>query len=248
MPYNLLLLPLLGGFVFIGLCNRCRFSVLRGDGYRLLLQASVAGVFLLLVSIFLTYLAGSRLAGLDRWWHELIPIPQSGVTFMSFFLGLILGPSCNILFPKQKEGQRAAQQKGDPLELLLRRSVNEIRPVLITAKNGKVYCGQVIWTSDPSVPIDSVTLLPRISGYRRQEDRRVCFTTDYGAVLNAIFLNEDSVRGFNPNDLAVVIPIREIESACLFDRQIYDHFFLHSSPVSKARKANVREFPSATQE
>jgi hypothetical protein len=236
MPYNLLLLPLLGGFLFISLSNRFKFSLIRGDSYRLLLQSSVAGVFLLLASILLTSWLGDSLRAIDTFWHQhVLDAPQSGVAFLSFFLGLILGPASNIVYSKDAAGDRAAKEKGDPLELLLRNAVNNLRPVLITAKNGKVYCGLVTFTSSPTEPIESITVLPRISGYRRPEDKRVTFTTDYRPVLNAILNSDSKAKGLNPNDLAVVIPIREIESACLFEKQVYDNFFSEAA-IEEARR------------
>jgi hypothetical protein len=46
MPYNLLLLPLLGGFLFIHLTHFFRFGAQRLDGYRLLFQSAIAGICL----------------------------------------------------------------------------------------------------------------------------------------------------------------------------------------------------------
>ena len=46
MPYNLLLLPLLGGFLFFHLTHFFRFAAQRLDGYRLLFQSAIAGTFL----------------------------------------------------------------------------------------------------------------------------------------------------------------------------------------------------------
>jgi hypothetical protein len=44
MPYNLLLLlPLIGGFLFVHLTHYFRFAAQRMDGYRLLFQSAIAG-------------------------------------------------------------------------------------------------------------------------------------------------------------------------------------------------------------
>jgi hypothetical protein len=44
MPYNLLLLPLIGGFLFVHLTHFFRFGAQRLDGYRLLFQSAIAGI------------------------------------------------------------------------------------------------------------------------------------------------------------------------------------------------------------
>jgi hypothetical protein len=46
MPYNLLLLPLIGGFLFVHLTHFFRFGAQRLDGYRLLFQSAIAGICL----------------------------------------------------------------------------------------------------------------------------------------------------------------------------------------------------------
>jgi len=58
VPFNVLLLPLLGGYVFITYWNHTRFSARRYSGERLLIHAALAGVFLLVVSYAAMALAG----------------------------------------------------------------------------------------------------------------------------------------------------------------------------------------------
>jgi len=209
---------------------------MRGDSYRLLLQSSVAGAILLMASLLLVYLFGDTLRQVDIWWHRVVPLEHSGVTFLSFFLGLLLGPLANIGFSKHRAAERAAKEKGDPLELLLRSAVSSYRPVLITVRNGKVYYGLVTFSSSPAVSVESVTILPRMSGYRRPKSRTVRFTTDYQPVLNAILTSDRRAVGLNPNDLAVVLPVREIESACFFEKRIHDRFFADSPPLMRVVK------------
>jgi len=44
MPFNVLLLPLLGGYLFLTHWNRTRFDTKRYSGERLIFHAAVAGV------------------------------------------------------------------------------------------------------------------------------------------------------------------------------------------------------------
>ncbi|APB33775.1 hypothetical protein GlitD10_1453 [Gloeomargarita lithophora Alchichica-D10] len=53
MPFNLLLLPLLGGYIFSTFSNRTKWEVKRYEGQRLILYVSFWGTFFLFVSIIL---------------------------------------------------------------------------------------------------------------------------------------------------------------------------------------------------
>ena len=50
MPFNLLLLPLLGGYIFISHWHVTRFDATRYTGERLLFHSATAGVVFLLVA------------------------------------------------------------------------------------------------------------------------------------------------------------------------------------------------------
>lgn len=54
MPFNVLLLPLLGGYIFITYWHRTRFSARRYTGERLLFHAALAGVIFLILSFWIT--------------------------------------------------------------------------------------------------------------------------------------------------------------------------------------------------
>ena len=78
MPFNVLLLPLLGGYVFITYWNYTRFSSRRYSGERLLFHAALAGVVLLILSY-----AAVRLMEL-RW-------PASAATWRTWvYVGFIV--------------------------------------------------------------------------------------------------------------------------------------------------------------
>jgi hypothetical protein len=241
MPFNLLLLPLLGGFVFISKCNRFKFVALRLDGYRLLFHASVAGVgFLVLAKVFLVLITLPVLThptlfdGFGRWWRSTIPFSHLGVSILACVIGSTLWwPLNRWCFLKDKEAERAAEMKGDPLELFLRRVVDETRPVLLTLKSGKVYVGVVTSQSSPAVQIDSIRLLPGRSGYRDRDTRTVSFTTDYYTIYRRLLdkSDEDSPEddlslhtSIGPESFEIIIPVREIDSIAVFDPGVYGMF------------------------
>ena len=55
MPTNLLILPLLGGFLLVHIWHLSRFRSQRLEGYRLLMETAIAGVILVTFARLLTY-------------------------------------------------------------------------------------------------------------------------------------------------------------------------------------------------
>src|SRR5579875_1922167 len=92
MPYNLFLLPLLGGFLFFHLTHFFRFSAQRLDGYRLLFQAAIAGAGLAFLARIITEIAEALDKGafFDSIWAQFIPLPFSGTSVLSLALGPLL--------------------------------------------------------------------------------------------------------------------------------------------------------------
>ena len=228
MPFNFLLLALLGGFIFIHRCNLFKFEALRLDGYRLLLHASMAGVILLGIAQLLVFLLHTKLAWLDTGWHRVFPFKMSGVSALALLLGWVAAPLANLIFGSDEQIDQVIQRKGDPLELLLRKALRESKPILLTVKNGKVYLGFVTMNSSPAVAVESMHILPLRSGYRDGVDRRIHFTTDYREVYSKILDGDPSVAEIDPVDFEIVIPFREIESANLFNPSVYEQFFSKS--------------------
>lgn len=91
MPFNLLLLPLLGGFIFFSHWNRTVYFAKRHDSERLLLYSSLYGVLFLgisfLLSIVIPHIPG--LPALPHWWAYNTPqIQFSGISSFALFLGV----------------------------------------------------------------------------------------------------------------------------------------------------------------
>jgi hypothetical protein len=124
MPYNLLLLPLLGGYIFVRKCFRTRHRALRAEHYKLLFLAAEFGVYLLIVAAAITHFSSSGtvplFSSIDRLWHSVIPFDYGGTAFLAFFLGCTLCYLANLGFwcvgrDREFEVDRAIKSKGDPL-------------------------------------------------------------------------------------------------------------------------------------
>lgn len=246
MPFNLLLVPLLGGFVVISVCNRFKFESVRLDGYRLLLHSSLGGLFLLGVAQLLIALLRFKLVLVDIAFHQVVPYPRAGVTTLAFFLSFPVCWIANLIFKPEKEIDRVIDNKSEPLELILRKSLKETKPILITVKNGKVYVGLVTYNSSPAVSVESMKIFPVMSGYRNSKTKRVEFTTDYSAVLEKQLEGSADVSDTDFADFEIVLPFREIESVSIFDPDIFQLFSklprTHAAPRVSDRK---RKKPSS---
>src|ERR1041384_6262475 len=93
MPFNLLILPLLGGYIFVTMCWRTRFETLRADGQRLIIKAAFSGVLLLLIASMLRAIAIAYQSSWPEWFsrsvewfHRVAPYPDASAPLLSLFL------------------------------------------------------------------------------------------------------------------------------------------------------------------
>ncbi|HEU0079778.1 MAG TPA: hypothetical protein VFQ76_19185 [Longimicrobiaceae bacterium] len=226
MPVNVLLRPLLGGYVFLRYWNRTRFSSRRYSGERLLLHAAIAGISFLAAAFLLTRLLNWGFPGLGSWWRRMLPFPYSGTAFLSLVLGGSLWVPLNWLSRSRMEAaNRVIEETGDYLETLLVRAIRRTKPVSVTLKSGKTYIGFVVGNIDPSFDRRFVSLLPLQSGYRNGEHQLV-INTDYARVYERINDEGRTEPELDElmRDFIIVLPVGEIQSVNLFDRDAYRLF------------------------
>lgn len=222
MPFNVLLLPLLGGYIFITNWNRTRFNAKRHTGERLLFEAATAGLLFLLVAFVLVHLVTAADPALhDRWARE-VPFPYAGTSLLAFLLGAVAWFPANWFFRRDREARRVIQEWGDHLEVLFDRAITENRQVSVTLKSGKVYIRFVLENFDPAYDRKYITILPTASGYRSEADQELVLTTPYSNVYLRIM--ESERKDISISDFRVVIPVAEVMSANLFDWDAYDEF------------------------
>ena len=242
MPFNLLLLPLIGGFILLSHWNLTLYFAKRLDKERLLLYSSLVGAILLFlafgISILVfshpTWIGFSYLLELRKWWaYNTPPFEYSGITTLALIMGAgspwflnRFWPFC-LLWTKEMRGEKATEGYGSPLEQLLLKALKEKKYVMITLSSGKVYIGRV---AKGLAPEDdrSFELLPIKSGYREGDKHRLEITTHYDKAYQKIF--EDEADPFEVvADFGVVIPVNEVVSAALFRGDIHHRYFPHQS-------------------
>lgn len=225
MPFNLLLLPLLGGFLFLTYWNPTRFDSNRYSGERLIFFAAAAGVGLLSLAFLITRGVLRFWPAIGASWHSVVPFPYSGTSFLAFLLGAFgWWPLNRVLHPQDKEARRTIQDWNDFLEVLLERAQRDVKLISLTLKSRKVYVGIVTRSFDPVNERKHIAILPIKSGFRDFHNLELTFTTDYARVYAQIIRRQVSVAAGGIRDFEIVIPVSEIEAASLFDPQAYDLF------------------------
>lgn len=219
MPTNLLILPLLAGFWFIHFCHYFRFRAQRLDGYRLLIESSLAGAILFLFGRVTTYVLVSHTPVgpvVSRWWLAFAPVSFSGTATLSFFVGLAAPFVLNIFWKEDISKQRAVERHGNDLLRLFDYALRNQQLVSITLDNRKVYVGYIV--SAPNLrPEDAyIALLPMISGYRDNDTLKISFVTFY----NDLYTDDQ----MDANLFRVAIPVASIKMTSLFDLDIYTKF------------------------
>lgn len=278
MPFNILLLPLIGGYLFVTLWQRTRYYALRADGQRLLLNSACAGAFFLFIATLIVGYGEQSQWGMEvnRVWHRTVPFQYSGRAVLAFLLGAFGWWPLNRIWAKDAEIQRVILEKGDALEVLLRRAVGERRWVALTVKSGKVYVGLVTTLFNPAFPLEHIKLVPLLSGYRREPDKYLVFTNFYLQIYDKLraeieaelfqqaqhsnpqmsveelsrAVRQQADRQMPTAEFELVIPRGEIQSANLFDLKIYEQHF-QVDPVSATatkRKRKVGNLKPATTE
>lgn len=232
MPFNLLLLPLLGGFLFFSHWYRTAYSAKRQDKERLLLYSSLWGLVFLAASVITSTLIPyfPALVALRHWWaYHTPPIQYSGISSFAFVVALLALGILNLLKSQgaeKREGERVLIAHGSQLEKLLYRSLIEEKRVMVTLKNGKVYIGRVTISLTPQEDKDFL-LLPIKSGYREGEKQRLEITTHYDEAYAEIQEHESEYIDII-SDFGVVIPISEVLTASLYREDVHNKYFPHA--------------------
>ena len=118
MPYNLLLLPLLAGYLFLSLSSLRAYSILRLGKDQLLLHASAWGLGLLVVSRASCVLLLQTEVGLlcAKWLHAVAPFDFIGTALGTLILALVAVGASNLIID-EKAAARWLYHRGvhDPL-------------------------------------------------------------------------------------------------------------------------------------
>lgn len=235
MPFNLFLLPLLGGYIFIINWNQTKYKAARYSGNRLTLTASIAGTVFLLLAISLVGIGQFYGFSLNQLWQSWIEIEYFDISIIAFLLGGLTWLPLNLVTDAEYHRIKAIKSQNDVFEILCDQAIRETKLLLFTLKSGKVYIGITTVAYNPGVDRKYIQLLPFFSGYRKEEDKTLVLTTSYLQADEAMTQERsqpNSPSGDRPVEpveigddaetFEVVLPVVEIQSASRFDITRYD--------------------------
>jgi len=242
MPFNVLLLPLLGGYVFVSKWNYTRFDTKRHSGERLIIFSALAGVVFLVAAYAACHAVAYVWPKAFVVWHGLVPYEHAGTSLVAFCFGcLAWWPLNRYLNHFETEVTRAISERHDYLEMLLHHAAKQNRQVALTLERGKVYVGFVVALFDPSYDRRFVTILPTLSGYRNSETHELRFTTDYTAVYQQLIADEQERIVTGVEDFEVVLPVSKVISAANFDPTLFGRFNPgHTGPTGEGEHTGRR--------
>jgi len=252
MPYNILLLPLLGGYVFVSRWYWTRWYVRRAEKERLIIYAALAGSLHLAIAfawLFLfplviqLYPSMLWIETVHVWWRTNVPFPYSGTAILAFIVGIFGWIPLNAIsdlwfggkpwpWPKdQRKGKDAAAERvirdyGGPLEQTLFKSLELDKHVMLTLDNGKVYIGIVAAMFTPDDKI--IYLWPQQSGHRDTK-QRLSMTTRYDKAYSKMAEGEENYKEII-KDFRVAIPVDRMISATAYSDEIRERYFPHQTP------------------
>ncbi len=210
---------MLCGYWFLTHCNLTKFHSLRESGYHVLFRSAIAGLGFFVLShlavqtVELVFPANRIFPA----WRELIPIEYSVTLTFTVFFAVVSPVFFNYFYDEIDTAREVAEKNGDFIELLIKQSIDEDLLVELSLHSGKSYVGYAINSRLATQSKVDVELVPIASGYRKKETLELDITTDYSSVIE-IFDDMDAT------DFRIAIPMSQIVSARLFDKEVYAHF------------------------
>jgi hypothetical protein len=241
----LLLLALVGGYIFASTWNFTKFKVLNQEGYRLYFRAAFYGVFLFIVAFEIRVFLSAYWSG----WAALESLGRASVSeftsdktkpfpfdlaicsILAMFLAAPLAMILNFGFWKKKWALDAIGQ--NDVERILQTAATTRQAISVTLDDRKVYVGFVLSTLEPVVERKTLVILPLMSGYRTDRGK-IEFTTYYDWLYEEDDLKQPATRlGSTGNDhklldFEIVLPLERLHSINLFDLDIYKKFQEHT--------------------
>lgn len=195
--FNQLILPLIGGYLFLSFTYYFKFYHSKLERQRLIFNSAVIGVFSLMISFIIVWLWKNLLAEnfeilktLSHFLYNLNPgisdIKGIDVIGLSFFIPIIFVFVINKIIKTDKSFEKIIDKWGDALDFVIYNSFKqekiEDKLLLLTFKNGKVY---IAFINKMTLPIEDsyINFIPVLSGYRDKDSHIVEYTTDYSKII-----------------------------------------------------------------
>ena len=239
---DLIILPLLAGYIFLFTFNLTKFYNIRVDRQRLIFNSLLCTVFISFFSfLFDFYILKSEsffgynnpLLECRTYLSTLIDqiIGNKNLTFgfkhsiLILLISFPLAKILNLIFRRKFAFDYTIRKFGSQLDRLFWFSLTELKDedklLMITTKSNKVYIGYVNKISEPLAE-SYIRIIPNFSGYRDKEKLTIDITTKYTDVIK--YYVENNKKKEIDQKLGIIIPASEILIVSKFDSEIFGRF------------------------
>ena len=149
------------------------------------------------------------------------PPPLRGDALLSLFFGFTGSHVLNLVFWQGACVKRTARQFGDHVELLMEQALKDRTLVEVGLRNRRTYVGFVTESGVGKTLDADAKLIPRYSGRRDPDSLRLTLDTDYPSIMAQLQQRNRPI----PTDSEFVVPLSEIVSVRLFNREVYNAIF-----------------------
>lgn len=223
MPWNLLILPLVGGYYILTRCYIFKFHQQRLDRQRLIFESVLIGIALMVGTYLLRILFNLLASDLVSVIYSYSPFEQrySLTSLFSVLFAICFTYIYNKTSEDEKWIKRSIVDVGNEFEALMKFSFEENSLIQFTLTNNKFY---IAWVKELPIPSVSpyVRVIPAISGYR-DEQRRTEFTTHYLSVYSS-YIKDGTVKYIDELNTDLIIDITDVVTVSNFDPKMYKRF------------------------
>jgi hypothetical protein len=216
LPFNLLLFPLLAGYLFLHTNRYLRWKAQTLDGNRLLLEAAKYGIVFGVAGRAVTYFAAfiPKERYVEYALHDVAPFDYVGTAVAALLLGILGGPLSNLFFDELAAKALALRRQGNHLLRLLNEASEEGDLISVTLDTRKWYVGYVVETPSLDPKDQFFSIIPIFSGYRNSDTLEARRLTEY---------RFDSIS--NVDAYAKVLNTSRVIDANLFDVDLYESYY-----------------------
>ncbi len=223
MPFNVLLLPLLGGYILISVFHLTRYRMRRQSGRKVIFESAIAGTVLLGISVLIVQGISESIPSARRAWKAFAPFAYSGARSLSLLLGCVLPLIGNLIWTREDAIRQGVIRENDHFEALIVRAIDNSEYVLLTTESRKVYVGFIICGSQFAHEREYVRIWPILSGYRSSESHEVHYTTFYAPIYERLYLRPNAAS-VDPRDFEIVLPASTVTTMSIFDEEVHAMF------------------------
>lgn len=224
MPWNLVLLPLLGGFWFITKYYPTKFKTIQLSRERLIFYSATVAVGLAVLAWLITLITEQLMPNTVSLMVQIMPnVPYTGTALVAFVIGPVLAFILNHWVNEDEANYLAIMKYGDNLEKTIATAFYFDEVLIFSLSSGKVYIGIVI-----DVPANLagttqwLTIVPYFSGYRDHATKNVTITTEYADIIESSVQDEKKpipLESFNR-----VIRAADLEMCGVFEHAVWEKF------------------------